>query len=103
MCLSGINSNPLPLSKFQVLYSLALVWRTKSARSSCSSRGVTVTSGVIQWGCSICVAVTRAWYRERKDPFSSATPGDGQQITMQRQKAKKAGTGEAVWDRIERF
>lgn len=55
----GISSSPLPAPRF-TSSPLGVSCRRTSKRNSCSSRGVTVTSGVIQCGCSACVRETRS-------------------------------------------
>src|SRR5215472_11262055 len=46
----------------------ALGCQKMSKRYSCSSRGVTVTTGVIQWGCLLCVSVTMSNQALKKPP-----------------------------------
>ena len=51
----GISSSPFPPPRFNKSFPPGIRCRKMSKRNSCSNRGVTVTSGVTQWGCSACV------------------------------------------------
>src|SRR2546425_1092817 len=68
-----------------------------SYRNSCSSRGVTVTTGVIQWGCSAWVRATR-FNHERKNPSCEPDPGPEGSVgeAKCRSNALSAGLGSAV-------